>query len=79
MPVLKDNQGQVVEPSNLMLHNNEASMLLVDQKNKSRVLNFDLEKGAIVDEFQVKDPVVQMTHEFKNAQTDAGSLFHGIA
>jgi hypothetical protein len=48
MPVLKASDGSVLEPENLMLHNNEGSMLFKDKASNS-LFNFDLEKGTIVD------------------------------
>ena len=45
LPVLKDQRGNVIEPSNMMLHNNESSMLFVDKHDKNKVINFDLHAG----------------------------------
>ena len=39
----------------MTLHNNESSMLFLDSKNPNRVINYDLEKGQIADEFNTED------------------------
>ena len=74
MPVLKDKNGDVVEPSNMMLHNNENNLLFVDGAQRNKVMNFDLERGAIVDEYRMEKDVpnvLQLTNEFKNSQATA--------
>ena len=45
LPVIRDQRGDVLEPSNMMLHNNESSMLFIDKNDKNRVINYDLESG----------------------------------
>ena len=84
LPVIRDNQGDVLEPMNMMLHNNESSMLFVDKKNKNRVVNYDLESGQIADEFDMGDKlgadgVAMIVNEFKNASNTASQLFQGIS
>ena len=63
-----------------MLHNNESSMLFVDKNDKSRVVNYDLEAGAISDEFKLHEKyggkgVDMLVNEFRNAQNTASQLF----
>ena len=50
LPLLKDSKGNVLEPENLLLHNNENNLMFVDKKT-SQLINFDLESGKIVDQF----------------------------
>ena len=45
LPVIRDQAGEILEPMNMMLHNNESSMLFIDKNNKNRVINYDLESG----------------------------------
>lgn len=52
LPVIRDTRGDVLEPSNMMLHNNESSMLFIDKNDRNRVVNYDLESGQIADEFR---------------------------
>ncbi len=54
MPPLKDKSGHVFEPQNLLLHNNESSMLFIDKLDKNRLINFDLEAGKVVEEFNTE-------------------------
>mmetsp|Transcript_1642 Transcript_1642/g.2272 ORF Transcript_1642/g.2272 Transcript_1642/m.2272 type:complete len:80 (-) Transcript_1642:788-1027(-) len=72
LPLIKDAGGEVLEPSNIMLHNNESSMLFIDKNNKNRVVNFDLEAGAIADEYNLESKLGEsgakmIVNEFKNA------------
>ena len=71
LPLLKDKSGQVLEPSNLLLHNNESSMMFIDKHDKNRLINFDLEAGKVVEEFDTtgkcNDGIKIVTNEFKNS------------
>lgn len=83
LPVIKDARGEVLEPSNMMLHNNESSMLFIDKHNRNRVINFDLEAGAIADEYNLESKLgesgaKQIINEFKNASNTASQVFHGM-
>ena len=77
LPVVKDPKtGEVIEPRNLALHNNESSLLFLDSKDKNRVINYDLEKGQIADEYHTKEALGdlgldQIVNEAKNGQTTA--------
>lgn len=57
LPLLKDSKGNVLEPENLLLHNSERNLMFKDRQTK-QVFNFDLEKGAIVDEIQHSNELV---------------------
>ena len=83
LPVIKDNKGQIIEPRNITLHNNESSMLFLDSKNNNRVISYDLEKGQIADEFHTEEAlgelgVDQVVNEMKNGQTTASRVFQGM-
>ena len=61
-----------MEPTNIMLHNNESSMLFIDKNDKNRVVNYDLESGKIADEFRThskfgESGISMIVNEFKNA------------
>jgi len=43
LPVIRDQRGDILEPTNMMLHNNESSMLFIDKNDKNRVISYDLE------------------------------------
>jgi len=73
-PLIKDSKGQIVNPSNLILHNNEQNILIKDEDNMSKIINYDLEKGQVVDEFSLQEDDKQadrLTGEFKNSQNTA--------
>ena len=84
LPLVRDEKtGEVIEPRNLTLHNGESSLLFLDGKNKNRVINYDLEKGQIADEYHTKDALGdlgldQVVNEAKNGQTTAAQLFQGM-
>lgn len=54
LPVIKDNRGDILEPTNVLLHNNESNLMFVDKNDRNRLLNFDLEKGQITEDFHLK-------------------------
>jgi hypothetical protein len=41
----------------IMLHNQDSDMLVMDPNNKNSVYRMDLERGKIVDEWKVHDSV----------------------
>ncbi|CDR88038.1 probable VID27-involved in Vacuole import and degradation [Sporisorium scitamineum] len=49
--------GKGFKPLKMMLHNQDAEMVLMDPSNKNAVFNMDLEYGKIVDEWKVHDDV----------------------
>lgn len=51
LPVLKNSKGDVINPTNMMLHNSEGQMIFLDENERSRMYTYDLEHGKIVDEF----------------------------
>lgn len=49
--------GKGFRPLKMMLHNQDAQMVLMDPSNKNAVYNMDLEYGKIVEEWKVHDDV----------------------
>ena len=49
--------GKGFRPLKMMLHNQDAQMVLMDPSNKNAIYNMDLEYGKIVDEWKVHDDV----------------------
>lgn len=45
---LRDDNGAVFEPKNLVFHNNESSLLFSDKNNPNRIVNYDMECGKVV-------------------------------
>jgi len=77
LPVIYDKKNQVIEPSNMLMHNNESGMMFVDKNNTNRVINYDLEKGVVVDEILTNSgleglSVSQLANEHKNGQQTPG-------
>ncbi len=49
--------GKGFKPLKMMLHNQDAQMVLMDPGNKNAIYNMDLEYGKIVDEWKIHDDV----------------------
>ena len=49
LPVLKNEDQEVIRPSNLMLHQGESQMIFSDSRDPTQLFNFDLETGKIVE------------------------------
>ncbi len=54
LPIIRDQRGDILEPTNMMLHNNESSMIFIDKNDSNRVISYDLEAGSIADEFNLR-------------------------
>jgi hypothetical protein len=54
---VKDMDGKSFAPKKIMLHNQDADMLLLDPNHKNSLFRMDLEYGKIVDEWKVSDSV----------------------
>jgi hypothetical protein len=51
------NQVKDMTDEQMMLHNQDSDMLLLDPTNKNSVFRMDLEYGKVVDEWKVSDSV----------------------
>ena len=83
LPVIRDSRGDILEPTNMMLHNNESSLLFIDKNDSNRVVSYDLEAGAISDEFKLRSKLGEqgaqmIVNEFKNASNTASQIFQGM-
>ncbi|ODN78680.1 hypothetical protein L202_04263 [Cryptococcus amylolentus CBS 6039] len=54
---LRTTGGKAFSPHKMMLHNQDANMLLLDPNNKNAVYRMDLEYGKVVDEWKVADTI----------------------
>lgn len=54
---VKDMDGKAFVPKKIMLHNQDADMLMLDPGHKNSLFRMDLEYGKIVDEWKVSDSV----------------------
>lgn len=54
---VKDMDGKSFNPKKIMLHNQDADMLLLDPGHSNSLFRMDLEYGKIVDEWKVSDSV----------------------
>lgn len=82
-PLVNPKTGGYFEPKNLLLHNLESNMLFMDKADNNCLVNFDLEKGVVVETFDLKDKcndgIKMVTNEARNAQSTPSQLFHGVS
>lgn len=82
-PLVNPKTGNHFEPKNLLLHNNESSMLFMDKFDTNCLVNYDLETGKVVETFDLKgqcnEGIKMVTNEAKNAQSTPSQLFHGVS
>lgn len=57
LPELLDNDGNKLNPSNMMLYNNENGLIFNDRATNS-AYNYDLEKGTIIGSYPIDKDVV---------------------
>ena len=78
-PLINPKTGEHFEPKNLLLHNNESSMLFMDKFDRNCLVNYDLETGKIVETYDLQghcnEGVKMITNEAKNAQSTPSQLF----
>jgi len=48
-PLIKNENEDVINPCNVMLHNNEGHMIFSDDKDTSQLFSFDMEHGKIIE------------------------------
>jgi len=80
---IKNDQGETIRPCNIMLHHNESQMIFCDSHDQSKMFNFDMERGKIVEEFTADkekniSSMRHITNKFKNAQSTTEDTFVGI-
>ena len=80
---IKTEEGEVIRPCNIMLHHNESQMIFCDSHDQSKMFNFDMERGKIVEEFVADSQkeissMRHITNKFKNAQSTSEQTFVGI-
>jgi len=46
--MIKDSNNNVINPNNILLHNNETQMIFKNENDASQAFIFDLEEGKIV-------------------------------
>ena len=51
-PALRNENQDLINPCNVMLHSNEDQIIFSDKNEPSQLFNFDLNKGVIVEQFQ---------------------------
>jgi hypothetical protein len=80
LDVMKDEDGNVLEPENCVLHNDEQNLLFTDKQNESVVFNYNIEVGKIVEEYDVgkKGAIKMIQNNVKNGGATNEQVFNGI-
>lgn len=64
-----------------MLHSKDSSLLVLDKEEQDKIFAVDLEKGKVVEEWKgnsATGKLLQVAHEFKNANLETHDCFVGI-
>ncbi|CDK29097.1 unnamed protein product [Kuraishia capsulata CBS 1993] len=80
---IKNSKGQYIDPSKMMLHQEDRAMIIQDDSKPFELYKMDLEYGKIVEDWQVsKDnnvPVVEFGPSQKFSQMTGEQTFMGIS
>ncbi|KAF3492184.1 Vid27 family protein [Arthroderma uncinatum] len=73
--------GKLFSPKKVMLHAEDANMILQNEQNPNSLYRMDLEYGKVVDEWKVHDdiPVLSFTPETKFSQMTSAQPFVGLS
>ena len=83
-PILKNEKDDsVINPSSLMLHQNESQLIFTDKNDPSQIFNFDMEKGKIIEQFTADKSIDtnrlrHLCNKWKNGQSSTESTFVGV-
>ncbi|THH19864.1 hypothetical protein EW146_g1400 [Bondarzewia mesenterica] len=78
---LADMKGKEFPPKNVMLHDQDSKMIIMNPRDPNSLFNMDIERGKIVEEWKVHDDV-QVSHiapDSKFAQTTAEQTLVGAS
>ncbi|KAJ2725800.1 Vacuolar import and degradation protein 27 [Coemansia sp. Benny D115] len=78
---IDDTHGKTFTPSGAMLHEQDASMVLMNQDNPNSLYKMDLEYGKVVEEWKVDDiiPTVAIAPSSKYSQMTAEKTLVGLS
>jgi hypothetical protein len=69
---IRDENGLVFEPKNLVFHNNESNLLFSDKNEPNLIVNYDMACGKIVNQFKLKGELSKDLIQFANDCKDSG-------
>ncbi|KAI7867919.1 VID27 cytoplasmic protein-domain-containing protein [Spinellus fusiger] len=80
IPNIMHQESCIDTPSRILLHENEASLLLLTPSHPNQVLKMDLERGQIVETWNVdpENPIVNIASSYKYAQGTPEPTIMGI-
>ena len=81
MPIIKTYDKQIINPSNLILHDREGKLGFVNESDRNSIYMFDLEKGQITEELRGPTEGIifdQIANESKNGQSDVDRTILGM-
>lgn len=51
LKAIRNEAGDLVKPTNVMLHDGEGKLVFTDEYDPTQLYNFDLNEGKIVEQF----------------------------
>lgn len=78
---IKTTKGKAFDPKKMMLHQEDANMIMQDPGNPHSLFRMDIERGRIVDEWKVHDDITvnEFAPENKYAQMTAEQTLLGLS
>ncbi|CAG8598099.1 9853_t:CDS:10, partial [Funneliformis mosseae] len=78
---IKTTHGKKFNPSKMMLHEGDSTMILMDENDEHNLYKMDLEYGKVVEEWNVHDiiPVANIFPKSKFAQMTGEKTFIGLS
>jgi hypothetical protein len=74
---VKTPKGKLFSPTKVMLHMNDANMILQNRDNPNSVFRMDLETGKVVDEWKVHDDIPINTFTPEDVSLVPHDIYHG--
>jgi VID27 C-terminal WD40-like domain len=81
LPIVKEADGSVVTPSNLLLFDNEGKMVFKNEKNPSKLYVYDLETGKLEQTIKTgKEEVFfnSISNDTRGGQKNPGGTLYGV-
>lgn len=81
IPEVKGKDGATLTPAQMQLHNADQKLLMLDDDNRDRIYNLDIETGTVIDEWQGREGVKfnSLAPRTKYAQVSNENLVVGVS
>ena len=79
LPIVKTAKGDIVQPSNLLLHDSEGQLVFKNEVDPSQLYIYDLETGKVLQELDTAGiNFNSIANDTKNGQKEAGRTLLGV-